>query len=76
MSEGMSFDRYEVRWGVVVAVFRLDCPAHDFGPGGEERWTDESAFDRPSLQARLGNLRASGRDSEATAAALANWPTD
>jgi len=74
MSEGMSFDRYEVRRGVVVAVFRLDYPVADYGPMGEEGWTDESVFDRPSLRTRLGNLRADGRDGEATTAALADWP--
>jgi len=31
-------------------------------------------FDRPSLEARLANLRAAGAPAEATAAALAGWP--
>jgi len=72
--EAMRFIRYEVRDGVTVAVFALDVPALDWSWDGDDGQASETVFDRPSLEARLANLRATGAPAEATAAALAAWP--
>jgi hypothetical protein len=70
----MHVARYEVREGVTVAVFRLASPVLEFGWDGEERWVEETVFDRPSLEARLRNFQQSHKAAPATTAALAGWP--
>ncbi|MBX6745728.1 MAG: hypothetical protein IRY87_27175 [Acetobacteraceae bacterium] len=71
---GTRFIHYEVREGIIVAVFALDMPPLDWGWEDDQEQVGETVFDRPSLEARLANLWAAGAPAEATAAALAGWP--
>lgn len=70
----MWFLRFETRAGATVAVFRLEgeAPEHGPEPGGHDG--GETAFDRPSLETRLANLKARRLPHRSTEAVLARWP--